>query len=531
MRQRLLPVALILLLALPLGAHAHGGDSDDDGSEFLESVRTRDPDMLPPDSAYTGPGREPYLSFFQGTWLYGQAAATPLGDQHPRNMRGAGDWLVWEDATRNDIFAYNIPAGSGFYLTTDAFVQRNPAISGNVIVWEDYRHGLANVYAYFLDTAEVRRVTHGPGNHRAPSVYGTLVAWEDDRNGTRDIWAARLDGTAAFPIHEGPDRESDPLVLDEMVYYRTFRFNVWDIVAHDVRRNETFEVTADTGINGAPFTNGKDVFFLTQFHTAWQLDRYDVRRDRVFETSLKFGDTSRVSIEGDRLIATVRDLGNTVQIVARNLTSGTSTHVSGDLVLATDPHLQESILYAAVRTRNGTALLSLDISEFAWGARPSLTILSPGSIAPWTRTISMQGLLTTGPGWTEPATFTVSIDGGAPLIVTAAERWRAALDPAGFAPGAHSVVVRATFREGPPVSAGITLIVPAPGSTVDIEERGPAFHAARVMQTFNQYVGQNPAAYFLIPLLLIVLLLAAIRVWIKLRERREEFVAEYVPPE
>lgn len=527
MNQRLLSLLLVVLV-LP-SASAHGEEGG--GGDFVAPDNEPDPETLPPERAYTGPGLEPYISFFQGVWLYGTADASPLGDQLPRHMRGVGDWLVWEDANRGDIYAYNIPAGNGLYLTSDPYVQRSPEISGNVVVWEDYRDGWANVYAYFLDTAETRRISMGPGNHRAPSVYGTLVAWEDERNGTRDIWGARLDGTPEFPVHVGPDRESDPLVIDEVVYYRTYRFNVWDVLAYDLRRNETREITSDTAINSAPFSNGKDVFFMTRADAGWVLERYGVRRERVFETALRFQDAARQSIQDDRLLQTVRDLGTNFQLVARNLTTGTSTHLSGNLALVTEPHYQDGVAYAAVATRDGVALLSLKVSEFAWGKQPKITVTSPGTLAPWLRPVTIQGLLTTGPGWTEPSTFTVSVDGGAPQLVAPGERWRTTLEPKGYEPGNHRVVIRATFREGPPVSALVTLVIPFPYDTVDVEEAGPAYHAARVLAEFNKYVGENPAAYLIIPLLLVILVLIAVRVWLVIRARREHTLAEYVPPE
>ena len=57
-------------------------------------------------------------------------------------------------------------------------IQRNVAISNDTVVWEDYRNNThADVYAYFLDTGETRRISSGPGNHMHPSIDGPLVAW------------------------------------------------------------------------------------------------------------------------------------------------------------------------------------------------------------------------------------------------------------------------------------------------------------------------------------------------------------------
>lgn len=517
---------LLLLLCLPT-ALGHGGDAHTDSPSHVDAAE--DEPAIP--DGYTGPGREPYLSYFEGTWLYGQMSVTPLQGQFPRGMRGEGDWLVWEDAARSDIYVYNVAAGQGYYLMADRFVQRNPEISGGVIVWEDYRSfNRADVYAYFLDTGETRRITSGPGNHRNPSIDGALVAWEDDRNGTMDIWAASLLNHTEWSVSTLDDRESDPLVLDGKVYWRTYRFNVWDVVGYDAETGERFQVTSDANIQGAPFTNGRDVYFLTQFHSAWDLDRYDTREERVLRTNVRMQDTRPTPASGDHLLRTQRDVGYT-QLVAQNLTSGTSTHVSGGLLLASDPVLLGRTAYAPVRTANGTSLLALEVSPFAWGKRPELTLTSPTGATPWLRPIAVQGVLTAGPGWTEPVTFTYRLDDGPPQVIAPGQRWRFTLDNAGAEPGNHLVTIRATFREGPPLETSFTLIAPEPTRSVDVEQAGPAYHAARVMSELNFYIVQNPAAYLLIPLVLIIVALVLVRVWLAMRPRRRPVAIEYVPPD
>ena len=521
---------LLLLLGAP-GALAHGEEVHVEPGRDTETGES-----TAPNSGYTGPGREPYVSFIEGVWLYGQAAVTPLGDNLPRHVRGWGDWLVWEDANRGDIYVHAISAGTGYYLTADRAVQRNPEIWGDVVVYEEYADGVrANVHAHFLDTGETRVLSAGPGHHRRPSIHGDLVAWEDSRNGTADIWGARLYEGGEFPIHEGPDKESDPLVLNGVVYFRTYRFNVWDVLAVDVEAaqpGEAFPITSDAGIQSAPMTNGRDVFFLSQAQNAgWRLDRHDVARDRVYDTNLRAADTTPIPMSGDHAIQQARDVGK-VQLVARNLTSGTTQHVSGNLALASDPLLLDRTVYAAVKTKNGTSLLALEISPFAFGKPPSLTLTSPArAVMPWTRPVQVQGLLTTGPGWTEPVTFTFRVDGGAPQAIPPGQTWRVTLDNQGVAEGNHRVVFRATFREGPPVEAALTLVVPVKNANVDVAQLGPQWHAAKTMAALNSYVISNPASWFLIPLALVLLALLLVRVWIALRPRREVVMAEYVHPD
>ena len=527
MSPRKVPALLMLLvLALP-GALAHGEEN------HVEPGREPDTgESLAPNSGYTGPGREPYVSFIEGVWLYGQASVSPLHHNTPRHIRGWDGWLVWEDSSRGDIYLHGVDAGTGYYLTNDPYLQRNPEIWGNVVVYEDYRHGRADVYAHFIDTGETRRLSTGPGNHRNPSIHGDLVAWESDRNRTGDVWAISLLQGEEFPIHDGPDKESDPLVLDGVVYFRTYRFNVWDVMGYEVEAGELYQLTNDARMQSAPFTNGREVLFLTQTETAgWRLDRYDAARERPVATPIRAPDSSRLPASGDHLVQQARDVG-WVQLVARNITSGTTTHVSGNLALVTDPHIEERTVYAAVKTKTGVSLLALDVSPFAFGKQPSLTITSPTrSVMPWVRPLVVQGLLTTGPGWNEPVTFTYRINDQAPQVIPPGQTWRVTLDPYGFTEGNHEVRFRATFREGPPVEASLTLVVPLKNAQVDVAELGPQWHAAKTMAALQDYVLDNPASWLLIPLVLILALLLLIRLWLILRPRREIIVAEYVPQE
>lgn len=518
-------LVLLALLALP-GALAH-----EEEKHVEPGTDTETGESWAPNDGYTGPGYEPYVYFIEGVWLYGQASVTPLGEKNlPRNIRGHGDWLVWEDANHGDIYAYSLSAGMGYYLTNDAAPQRYPQIHGNVVVFEDYRNGRANVVAHFLDTGEQRLLSTGPGNHRRPSIHGDLVVWEDDRSRNTDVWGARLSGGGEFPIVNTSDKETEPIALDGVVYFRTFRFNIWDVHGFDLERNETFPVTSDVLLQSAPFTNGRDVLFLTQFQgTGWRLDRYDVQTQRITETKIRSPDSALLPASGEHVLQQARDVGM-VQIVARNLTTGTTTHVSGNLALVTDPFLMGRTAYAAVATTNGTSLLALDVSPFAFGAQPRLTIVNPTSaIMPWTRPLAVQGILTTGPGWTEPVTFTYRVNGGPPQIIPPEQNWRVTLDNAGAAEGNHRVVFRATFREGPPVETAIHLVVPLKNAHLDLGEIGPQYHAAKTMAALNAYVLANPASWFLIPIVLFLLLLVAIRLWIALRPKRELVVAEYVP--
>lgn len=529
MSVRWAPWAILLLFAAPI-VLAHGGVEDED--RYLPQGPAVRPVTEVP-AGYTGPGRAPYLSYFEGVWLYGQMTATPINHQRPVDMDVDGDWIVWEDANRSDIFAYSISAGQGFYITSDGIEQHRPKVSGNVVIFEDYRNlNRAAVYAYFFDTGETRRLSNESASARDPDIVYPLVAWLDENGTNPDVWAYSLLNDTGWNLHPGTDRDSDPVVVEDSVYWRTYRYNLWDMVGYDTLLEQGVQVTTDSAIQSAPFSNGEDLFFLTNYLDAgWSLDRYDDETAMVLPTSIRLADASQSAASGDALLRLTYDM-DFAQLVVRNLTTGAVNHVSGNLLLSTDPVLQGHTAYFAAKTRLGVSIVHLDVSPFAFAKRPVLTITNPPQNTPWLRPIVMSGILQAGPEFTEPTTFTYTIDDQAPQIIPVAQRWRVTLDPNGLTPGEHAITVRATFREGPPLTSSVILAIPAPGRSLDIESAGPAYHAARLAAELNAYVLDNPASWILLPLLLVILVLLGIRIWIwrKPRKMRGSLV-EYVGPD
>jgi hypothetical protein len=313
------------------------------------------------------------------------------------------------------------------------------------------------------------------------------------------------------------------------VYFRTYRFNTWDVMAVDLATGEARQITRDIAINGAPFTNGRDVFFLTQTQTAWRLDRYDTANDTVAPTALKFGDTTTTPISGDHLMQAV--LQQTYrQLVAENLTTGTATHVSGDMTVSSIPFFEGDTVYAPVLTRNGTDLLAIQVSPFAFSPRPTLDVNNPINGMPWLVSLQANGDLVGSGGFATPATFTYRVDDGAPqAIPTTSSHFVFTLDPTGVAPGRHTLILRATYRDGPPVEKDVSLFIPNPADTIDLVKAGNAYHAAVVAAAINKWFVQNPGSYFVLLLALLLVVLVVVRLWYWLKPKRRRVTIEYVP--
>ena len=522
-------VCILLLFLLPGLAQAHGEDGD------LLPEEEASPDGGAAQSGYTGASREPYLSYVEGAWFYGKTAVTPLGHQVPRSMVTDGDWLVWEDAARADIYVFHIPTGQGYYLQADDIIQRRPAISGNHIVYEQYDRGArADIYHHDLESAARERLTPGTGgSYRTPSIDGNLVAWSQTNQDEGDIVVYDITDGQTWMAANTTAREVDPLIMGRHVFYRALSLSVWNIRGYDLAEDRSFQVTADTARQTAPFTNGTHILYLQQYFTAFKISAYDPQLERRFETPVGRSDASPTPASGQHMIGVARD-GDDSQVVAVNLTTGRGTHVTGGLRLAGDYTLSGRTAFVPVRTEAGTSLVRFDITPFAFGAEPRLAITSHNRIATWTRPLTITGLFNMPSGYTEPLTFTYRIGDGAPVTVPAQPNWAITVDPAGYNPGQYVLTMRATFREGPPLTTGLLLSVPLPIAPLDVESASQSFHAARVAAELDRFIWSNPGGLGIVLIALILIIIIVVRVWFIImaaRRRRVDRGVEYVMPD
>ena len=93
-------------------------------------------------------------------------------------------------------------------VTNDPAEQMNPQIWGDVIVWEDFRHGNWDIYAYDVRAGVELPVTTHPADQKDPAVWGDLIVWQDYRNENWDIYMYDLEtdiSEAHDVAHDNPE--------------------------------------------------------------------------------------------------------------------------------------------------------------------------------------------------------------------------------------------------------------------------------------------------------------------------------------
>lgn len=177
------------------------------------------------------------------------------GGSHLGGPRISGRRIVYPD-TRNgnsDIYLYELDLNQEFALCTHFDQQLIPDISGNYVVWADMRSGSGDIYLYDLsvdsdhdgvpnwrenprpnpDPAE-RNLTPEPHSQWNPAVSGNLVVWEDQRYGGADgtdILMMDVTTNALTEITHDAWDQAAPRISGNTIVWQDNRYGNWDILA------------------------------------------------------------------------------------------------------------------------------------------------------------------------------------------------------------------------------------------------------------------------------------------------------------
>jgi beta propeller repeat protein len=216
----------------------------------------------------------------------------------------SGDRIVWLDFRRSfdgDIYMYDLRTNLERPIATDPGPRRSdPAISGDRIIWlqnDDIAHDAPySVQLYDLATNTTRQVTAASAQPVRADIYGNAaisgdwVAWVDVRNGLPggEVFVYDLAaGTERQLTSRSASLVSPPVGLsgDRAVWIGYNARVGWDIVAYDLKTNAMRSVSIPTSTEGsvqAPFwpRSSGDRLLWTDF-------REDVYLGNVFSYDLK----------------------------------------------------------------------------------------------------------------------------------------------------------------------------------------------------------------------------------------------------
>jgi beta propeller repeat protein len=133
--------------------------------------------------------------------------------------------VVWADARDKwyDIYAYDLSKSAEFLVWAQGSYPNNPTVSGHFVAWQDQQD------IWVADIADpnnigVREICNNAAQQWFPAISGEIVVWQDNRNGLNtgsDIYAFDLSSETEFPVCTQPGDQWKPAICGSIV--------VWDI--------------------------------------------------------------------------------------------------------------------------------------------------------------------------------------------------------------------------------------------------------------------------------------------------------------
>jgi len=307
----------------------------------------------------------------------------------------SGNIVVWEDTrdyltTGYDIYGMDLSTETEFPICTAPEDQRAPDISGDIVVWVDLRNSSTapDIYGKDLSTETEFAICTEEHMQYWPRISGDTVVWQDIRNsgGGWDIYGKYLSTETEFPICTAATTQYVPTISGTIVVWqdqRNFSTSSDDLYGKDLSGGDEFAICTAAGAQSAAAVSGSIVVWQDKRNSSTNgSDIYgnDLSGGGEFLVCGATGDQEAPAISDDIVVwADERTAGTTgSDIYAKDLLTGDEFAVCTQSDDQTDPAVScNTVAWEDLRNA-GTTLTdiygySLDRSYLSSGA------VDPGS--------------------------------------------------------------------------------------------------------------------------------------------------------
>ncbi|MBN2591520.1 MAG: hypothetical protein JXA96_16765 [Sedimentisphaerales bacterium] len=268
-----------------------------------------------------------------------------------------GDIVVWQQYISEygdyDVLATDINnLGQPFFSTNVPSDQINPSVFENHIVWQSLIEGedSADWDIRMTDISDPNFPSYAitnyiNNNETNPAIHGNIVVWEDDFHGNLDIFGADVtipSRPIIFPVTEVDYDQAKPSVYRDKVVWQDSYFGDWDIYAADIwMKNKALEypVSLVNYDQKKPVISGDTVVWMNNFSGNWNIyaaDISDIKHPIEKAISINTWDETNPDID-DNIIVWQAWVNNNWDIFAYNMTTRQTYQITYDSHDQTNP--------------------------------------------------------------------------------------------------------------------------------------------------------------------------------------------------
>lgn len=208
---------------------------------------------------------------------YETRVTTNTGDQYDPAI--SGNLVVFTDyrAADTDVWYHDLATGVERPVSTAPGYQELTDVSGGLIVYTDY--STSDVFVFDTADGTSRNLSASSGSNSIdPAVSQGLVAWTDDRDGNSEIYARNLASGEERRVTTSPEADEKPAVGGKVIaWQRCSAAGSCDIWSYDWATGTTTQVTATAdGDERHPDVSGSALVYQGMRGGEQDVYRYDL---------------------------------------------------------------------------------------------------------------------------------------------------------------------------------------------------------------------------------------------------------------
>ena len=227
----------------------------------------------------------------------------------------SGNIVVWEDSRDGMSSIYgkdlSLPASEDFLVSSGLEPKRTPVTNGKFVVWEQSdQYGNSDIYAKELSTGKLFLLPSGEvvseptvptfsGDQRKPSISGNVVVFESKNvSGGWDIYEYDLNKlTSPEPstqptIVSGSSIQTNPVIGDGFIVWQDNRSGTSNIYVKNLATGEEFPVSPGDRFQDQPAISGGLVVWREQ-----SVGNYDIFGKDLYAKDLETGKVFQVTVD------------------------------------------------------------------------------------------------------------------------------------------------------------------------------------------------------------------------------------------
>ncbi|MGA1863968.1 MAG: hypothetical protein ACMUHX_02785, partial [bacterium] len=201
-----------------------------------------------------------------------------------------------------DMYGYDLEKKKEFPICTNPEWQGYGDIHNDKVVYADLRTGSPDIILYDMNTKREYAICMHPAWQGNPVISDRYIIWMDQRSGDYDIYAYDLSTGKEFPVCTAKDNQAYPIINGTKVVWQDKRNGDDDIYMYDLDLRQEVPICTKKGKQQVPDISGNIVIWQDDRNGNWDIYGYNLITEQEFQITNQSADQTFPAISENRIV-------------------------------------------------------------------------------------------------------------------------------------------------------------------------------------------------------------------------------------